>query len=110
MTFPEPAVIAPAPPARTISVSAAREIAPAELPFEILPAVLVKVPVPASKVIPFESPVMVLVLVSPTPVMPKAPPAAVIFPLVVTAPPATRFRAPAVVEVAPMATSSVSAR
>ena len=85
VTLPEPPVIAPAPPARTISVSAARVMDPAEPPLVIFPAVLVKVPVPASSVIPFASPVIVLVLVRSTPLILNAPPAAVISPEVVTA-------------------------
>ena len=100
----------PAPPVKTMSVSAANEIAPAEPPLEIVPALLVNVPVPAFKVIPFASPVMVLELVSPTPVSDKEPPDAEMFPLVVTASPAMMLRAPEVVDVAPMATPSVSAK
>ena len=107
---PAPAVMEPAPPAKTMSVSAASEIVPAEPPLVMEPAVLVRVPVPAERLMPFASPVMVLELVSPTPVRAKEPPDAEMFPLVVTAPPAMMLRAPEVVEVAPMATPSVSAK
>ena len=106
VTTPDPPVTIP--PARTISVSARRLIAPAVVPLVIVPALFVNVPVPASSVIPFVSPVIVFVLVTLTPVMANAPPAAVMFPEVVTAPPAVIEIAPAVVEVAPIATSSVS--
>ena len=106
VTTPEPPVTVP--PARTISVSARRLIAPAVDPLEIVPAEFVKVPVPASRVIPFASPVIVLLLVIPTPVIENDPPAAVMSPEVVTAPPEESSIAPLLVEVVPRATPSVS--